>query len=354
MEKTPEAPSTEETITFEVDRFEAAADRLEISGRWFGVRGRRFMRPSLTVIGGDGEARLLADIEHKPWAAEDGEPWKAAFPGAQSELGDAREAELTVSPDLTVKLALPKKGRARPAARPAAQPKRWPSRSREPGAARPSRSAPRGKPDRSGDEIAALRDRVHSLTRELDGWRARFESELGRVQQEASAARLAREHAVAERDKALTVRDKALAERDRALAERDDDLVERAANAAAREEAVAAGAGSLAERDQALELRDRALRERDAALAALDQAQADRDAAQAASAQAQAERDELAELYARLKLEHDRTVSTHGAALVMRNATIDSGERREIRWLTAAICTAMVIVVALVVVLTLH
>jgi hypothetical protein len=68
-------------VAFELDRFEMAdGDRFEVNGRWFGVRGRRFMRPSLTLVDGDEQRRLLADLEHKPWAAEDGQPWEASFP----------------------------------------------------------------------------------------------------------------------------------------------------------------------------------------------------------------------------------------------------------------------------------
>src|SRR3954470_3025951 len=47
-------------LTFEVERFEwAAEDRLEVSGRWFGGRGRRFMRPTLHLrVGGRRRRRL--------------------------------------------------------------------------------------------------------------------------------------------------------------------------------------------------------------------------------------------------------------------------------------------------------
>ena len=66
-------------IFFELDRFELGeGDRLELSGRWFGVRGRRFVRPTLAQISEVGPARALADHEHKPWAAEDGEWWVLA------------------------------------------------------------------------------------------------------------------------------------------------------------------------------------------------------------------------------------------------------------------------------------
>ena len=47
-------------VVFTLERFELLADgRLEVVGRWSGVRGRRFLRPSLSI----GRDRpLLADL----------------------------------------------------------------------------------------------------------------------------------------------------------------------------------------------------------------------------------------------------------------------------------------------------
>jgi hypothetical protein len=69
-------------IYFELDRFELSGDEqsAELTGRWFGVRGRRFVRPTLILAAGDDRHRLLADMAHKPWAAEEGADWVAAFP----------------------------------------------------------------------------------------------------------------------------------------------------------------------------------------------------------------------------------------------------------------------------------
>ena len=84
------ATATTERIVFELDRFELAeADRLEVSGRWYGIRGRRFVRPSLTLVADGENSRALADLEHKPWAAEDGAEWHAAFPCAAEDVADA-------------------------------------------------------------------------------------------------------------------------------------------------------------------------------------------------------------------------------------------------------------------------
>jgi hypothetical protein len=72
------------------------------------VRGRRFVRPALILSRKGGEVRALADLEHKPWAAQDGEVWTAAF-SVDEGLAGAREIELSVAPDITVELR--RKGR---------------------------------------------------------------------------------------------------------------------------------------------------------------------------------------------------------------------------------------------------
>src|SRR5579859_2277301 len=91
-------------VGFELGRFElVGGQRCEVEGRWLGVRGRRFMRPALTAVIDGQETRLLADLAHKPWAAEDGESWIAAFPYSP-QSGAITEAELTVAPDITITL----------------------------------------------------------------------------------------------------------------------------------------------------------------------------------------------------------------------------------------------------------
>ncbi len=94
------------SVTFEVERFEwAADDRLELEGRWFGLRGRRFIRPTLDVQVDGTSRRLLALMEHKPWAALDGEDWLAAF-AWEGDRGDVA-AELAVGSDMTFELPKP-------------------------------------------------------------------------------------------------------------------------------------------------------------------------------------------------------------------------------------------------------
>jgi hypothetical protein len=84
-----------------------------VAGRWFGVRGRRFVRPTLTLLHKGDAVRALADLEHKPWAPEDGEVWTAAF-SVDHGLDEAREIELSVAPDIVVGLRPRGKKLARP------------------------------------------------------------------------------------------------------------------------------------------------------------------------------------------------------------------------------------------------
>ncbi|MGH2763777.1 MAG: hypothetical protein ACRDLD_14555, partial [Thermoleophilaceae bacterium] len=94
-------------MTFEVERFEwTSAERLEVSGRWYGIRGRRFLRPTLDVEVEGNRRRMLALLEHKPWAADDGLDWIAAFPW-KGDTAEVVDAELSVSSDLAVSLPAP-------------------------------------------------------------------------------------------------------------------------------------------------------------------------------------------------------------------------------------------------------
>jgi hypothetical protein len=104
MSKAPESVSAGGRVAFQVDRVQLGrGNRCEVHGRWTGVRGRRFMRPALTLVVDGRRFRLLADLEHKPWAAEDGQPWMAEF-ACEFDAASVQEAELTVAPDITVSL----------------------------------------------------------------------------------------------------------------------------------------------------------------------------------------------------------------------------------------------------------
>ena len=58
-------------VSFELERFEwTADDRLEVVGRWNGIRGRRIARPALTVEAGGRRQRLSgSQVSEEPWSA---------------------------------------------------------------------------------------------------------------------------------------------------------------------------------------------------------------------------------------------------------------------------------------------
>jgi hypothetical protein len=68
-----------------------------VAGRWYGVTGRRFVRP---VLQAPGQRRLIALLDHKPWSAEEGVQWLAAFP----DDGNVGPSRLQVAPDIAVEL----------------------------------------------------------------------------------------------------------------------------------------------------------------------------------------------------------------------------------------------------------
>jgi hypothetical protein len=169
-----------EQTGFELERFQwSDPDRLEVEGRWFGVRGRRFVRPVLTVQVAGRRRRLLALLEHKPWNADEGETWIAAFPwdGSHDDVGDG---ELEVGA-LTVDLPPPggakrahKRRKAETEASLAtvagAKPKFGTSKDAEPEAVAPPE--PREEP-----ALRAAGETRQQLERDLAGARA----ELGRL-----------------------------------------------------------------------------------------------------------------------------------------------------------------------------
>jgi hypothetical protein len=254
----PPAPG----VTFEVERFEwAADDRLELVGRWFGLRGHRFLRPTLDVEVAGERRRMLAVLEHKPWAAEDGEEWIAAFPWT-GEPARLEDAELTVSPDLAVQLPLPDvadDSRGTPA----------PAQPAERRAARRPRTAV------LEDELAAAMAEITRLTEQLARERE-LHSEAGRelrerarladqeskrleAELEQATGRLATAEAHAE-----SRLEAARKERDAATAARDEAIDEASAARAERDAAMKKLAAAEAERDAMADARDRAREERNA------------------------------------------------------------------------------------------
>lgn len=339
---------------FDLDRFELVdGDRYELVGRWSGVRGRRFIRPTLTLLADGHPVRLLADLAHKPWAAEDGQSWTAAFP-CRFEVSEVTEPELTVAPNITISLAAPV-SRSTPG-----------RRARTAKAPTPPVSAPE-KDDRPDTRAAAAVDRgeQHELRRRLEraeaektrmaarmdellgnlseAIRARDDSRADHAQRKAELQELRRElsELASQRDTARAERDRLAGERaslqrarDEALEAsraaalaRDDALAQRGTAITAqgraesdRDAAVAAGAQAQSERDAALSVRDHALADRDAALVIRDAALAERDAALAAREDAFRERDSAGAALVGLQAQRAQESSTLGAAMVMRRA----------------------------------
>lgn len=349
-ERAAVAPST---ISFELERFERVDGRLELRGRWYGVRGLRFMRPTLTLAFDDGStARALADLEHKPWAPFDGEPWQAAF--ASPAQDGALDAELAVSPGIAIPLPAP--GDGLPDADPIAV---LPPATAEP--RKKSTSAPaRRKRAAVADELAVLRDETQRLRQEPIRLRAELdrseqlrkdvEEELERLKLDADGAVARRDAAVdrfedanADRDEAIRTRDEAvraqnqlaqarkdaLRERDAAIRARDDALHERDRTVARLRESMTERDATVGARDEAAGELEKVAGERDQAIAARDAAVAERDAAVAQRKQLGAERDrlrrELEKVSSdqhRLRLPHTRALITGRAAPPVRPSTL--------------------------------
>lgn len=170
------------SAAFALDRFELANGHLVITGRWTGVRGLRFVRPTLQTP----DRRVLATLDHKPWAP-DTDPWIAAF-AWDDEEPPLDGLMLLVSPSVEVALG--------------AEP-------------------PGAPPDDDKVSVARLRSEIDYLRSELAEHRDRF----ARI---AEDERLAADHAIAAREDLESARREAEAQRDLAIAraaeaERDRD-----------------------------------------------------------------------------------------------------------------------------------
>jgi hypothetical protein len=260
-----------EPASFEVERFELADNAcLELRGRWSGVRGRRFMRPALISVADGREQRILAVLDHKPWNAEDGETWLAAFPCPEDPAALA-EAELTVAPGVTVPLPPPT---ARGAGR------------RRPRAAT-RRSGPR-QGDRKLAEDASEGGRVENRGDSHDRLTLEQEAVLRSSDEAAAeldAAKQECERLRGQHRQALEARDQAIAARQESIEAEVRVRIEDLRAEAERERAGARLAAQTArERDEARSGRDEAARER-------DEARAEREHAQRARNRMLAERD---------------------------------------------------------------
>ena len=265
---------------FELERFEWTADeRIEVEGRWLGVRGRRFMRPTLTLRGGDDERRVLAVLDHKPWDPGD-ERWLAAF--TLDTTSEFDEAELAVAPGVEVLLPAPRSAAAPKARR--RRPKRYAARA----AAAPETTAPvdeRAERVLLEAELEDVRRQLEAALSERDALAAARDALLGERERDEDVAadldRLRAEHerVVEERGALVAARDALTKERDDALHARDEVRRELDDAKRTREHAIAA-------RDEAIEARESTAEARDVAAGQRDAALAERDAAKHAAAMA--------------------------------------------------------------------
>ena len=258
-----------EQTGFELERFQwSAPDRLEVEGRWFGVRGRRFVRPVLTVQVRGRRTRLLASLEHKPWTADEGESWLAAFPW-QGSHDDVGEAELEVGA-LTVDLPAP--------GGPTRSPRR---RKHETEARKPKPAAGVAEaPEAPAEHDEALRRPASETRQQLERDLAGARAELGRLRtRHDKALRAAEDRAAAAEAAAI------------AAAEREQAAAAEAARLRTELEAATGGAVELERmREAEAAARAGADREREAASAAKVEAERHRVAASEASAELESTR----------------------------------------------------------------
>ncbi|HEX6698852.1 MAG TPA: hypothetical protein VF080_18720 [Solirubrobacteraceae bacterium] len=359
---TPEVVSN--GVTFEVERFEwVDGDRLEVTGRWYGLRGHRFVRPVLVVQAADSEQRrLLAVLDHKPWAAEDGDEWIAAFPWEGEPLA-LTAAELAVAPSLAVDLPVPRlPGQAGAAPEGSEGPlhaRRGPAeatREPEPEPPAPARRG-RSKAAQPADppapvegitpeEVAALRAQLASEQASV----RRLATQLEEAHQGLAAARAAADDhdaLVAERDAAIAARDEARAnanlDHDAIIEERDQAVSERAAALYARDEALDERAAANFERESALTERDAAFAERDRAVEAHRAAVRDLEALEQRVASAE-----------QARLEAIASAPPAGAVRATPGEDRSTPQRSGIVWVQRVVALIVLIVWAIVVYKVLH
>jgi hypothetical protein len=254
-------------VAFEVERFEwTARDRLELVGRWSGLRGHRFLRPTLDVQVDGERHRMLAVLEHKPWAPEDGQDWIAAFTW-RGEPANFDEAELTVSPDLAVQLPTPG-GSVEPGKATVTAADRLPARRPRSAVLEAELAAALAEVERAGEELERTRA-MHSeaageLRERLRSEHANFKKLEEELQQARAANALAEEAAAEDADRLRDERDAAAAERDAAVAAREAAVAEADEARSARDEALQKLGAVEGERDALAEARDRARLERNA------------------------------------------------------------------------------------------
>jgi hypothetical protein len=241
-------------VSFELEALDLEDDRLVVTGHWSGVRGLRFVRPMLVA----DDRRILATLEHKPWAPSVDRAWVAAFPWEAAKL-DVDTLTLTVAPQVTVALI------GAPLDEPPPDPTRAPAPVAPLPAPEPLRDEPAPEPELPPAAAAPARPK---RTRRV----ATLEAELEAVTRERDEARRDLEHA--------------LAQRDDAAAERDALVRTRARIELEHAEALQARAGAEAALAVAQEQRDEAAAQRDDLLLAYRELQVEAEAERAPAAPA--------------------------------------------------------------------
>jgi hypothetical protein len=354
----PVEAKTAEAAVLEVERFEwITPDRIEIVGYWSGLRGRRFMRPTLVLRGEEREPkRLLATLEHKPWSADEGEEWTAAF-AWKGDVVKFESAEMNVGSGIDLDLPAP---RMRPG-----KPRRFRQRvvardaSRDQNAVAPeprgivSDATPKPKaeaaPAKAARDDAPAKAAVADPPAEAEPTQALPAEALEPDVPEPEAPPVSAEELAAktaEADRLRTQRDKLRRERDQALEKLRTVRSELEAERQAREKAVADARaderesanrmlGEGAELRAAVERqreiaymeRDDAKTARDEAIAARDKACQERDTALAEAKEARRERKEAFSQRDRAVKTSERAEASRAEALRQREEAMAEREQ---------------------------
>jgi hypothetical protein len=283
------------------------------------------VRPVLNVNTGGTRRRAIALLEHKPWAADDGKRWLAAFRWPDG-AGSIESAELEVGPGLIVSLPAPG-GKANTALRVSAL--------------RPHVPTPPSRKFHTEDELGPEGDEPSGRAAETAGTGpGRRAGRRSSTEWTPAPPRDVLTAALAERDEAAAARDEAERERVTALNDRDDALSRRDAALRDVDRAGAERDDALAERDRLASELERITRERDIAHAERnrtlqdleavarerDQAAAERDAARSelsrvipARADAIRERDSEAARADRAESERDTAFAERKSAVAQRD-----------------------------------
>jgi hypothetical protein len=294
-------------VAFTLERFEwTAPDRLEVVGKWEGLKGRRMAHPFL-LVEIEGRRRRLPAL---PGGQLTADGWRAAF-AWDGEPVELQAAELHVGRNLVVELPAPRRRRSRPR-REAAQPRPTAPPIAEPEVPEADAERLRAELEESAaarrtllDEAAALRlelgtirSRLDELEEERDGMAARLaehEGALAARERDVAQAIEARDAAVAEVAAARQAVAELRADGERRDVQARDALAEARADADHREEQAREAATAdveqrlAEERRAAAEVRDKLATARAETQRALDAEAAESERLRASLTQAREE-----------------------------------------------------------------